>query len=122
MAQLNSLIVTGASRFLSDIYAGNIHGTIVDSCSRNIKENIVPMSVERAEQILDVEVVNFDYINGAKDQSGVIAEDVEEVLPEAVIHEQPNPGINYIKFIPYLIKMVQMQEARIKELEAKLGE
>lgn len=122
MAQLNSLIVTGASRFLNDIYAGNIHGQIVDECSRNIKENIVPMTDDEAKQLLDVEIVNFDYINGPKDQHGVIAEDVQEVLPYPVIEGNTNPSINYTKFVPYMIKMIQIQAAKIEDLEARVKE
>lgn len=120
MAQLGNTIVNGNLRVLNDIYAQNIHGTIVDSSSRNVKENIIPMPKERAEEILNVEVVNFDYINGPKDQSGVIAEEVQEIIPEVVVNQIPNPGVDYIKFVPYLIKVVQIQEARIKELEEKV--
>ena len=104
------------------------------SSSRRTKKNIHNMPEERARKILDVNIVNFDYkdewCNGEKDQSGVIAEDVINIIPEVVEvskNYDPNlpvdgefnnpPGVDYRKFIPYLIKMVQIQQKEIDELK-----
>lgn len=99
------------------------------------KENIVDISEEDALKLLDIRPVNFDYVEevgGQKDQIGVLAEDTYEVLPKVVsvpddyveedfdiskgIH-QPLPSVDYAKFVPYLIKLVQMQQKEIDILK-----
>lgn len=112
----------------------NKGGTIAmtsDISSRRYKENIIPLSEDEAKKILDVEIVNYDYKENVVDederydQKGAIAEDVVNLIPNAVTYadidgEQLPDGINYTKFIPYLIKMVQMQQKEIEELKAMI--
>ena len=98
--------------------------------SRRVKTNITPMTEDEARKILDVDVVGYDYINGAKDQYGMIAEDVYNVIPSIVsgnvdcddddTEAVMNIGIDYSKAVPYLIKMVQMMEVEIRELKKEL--
>lgn len=114
----------------------NKGGTIAltsDISSRRYKENIIPLSEDEAKKILDVEIVNYDYKENVVDederydQKGAIAEDVVNLIPNAVTYadingEQLPDGINYTKFIPYLIKMVQIQQKEIDELKAMIKE
>lgn len=101
--------------------------------SKKVKENIVPMNETEARKILEVEAVNFDYIEavgGAKGQHGVIAEDVYKIIPAVVtVPEDYDPestdvrntlGVDYSKFVPYLIKMVQVQQKQIIALKEAL--
>ena len=107
------------------------------SSSKRVKENIHDMTVEEASKILDIDVVTFDYIarvGGDKNQRGCIAEDVYKIIPSVVsipdgyddteefIDDQiPRvPGIDYSKFVPYLIKMVQIQNERIDILKKEI--
>lgn len=109
------------------------------SSSARVKENIRDMTEEEALKILNVPVVKFDYKeefeDGKLDQSGVIAEEVLEIIPEVVnIHpmydetkaidpaSNPSPTVDYGKFAPYLIKIVQMQQERIDKLESMIAE
>lgn len=120
------------------MYIPNSTGTIQvsSSSSRRVKENIHDMTEERAKKLLDLDIVNFDYIGefagGLKDQSGVIAEDAIKVIPEAVLISEnydeskpvdeisnPAPSVDYRQYIPYLIKMVQIQQKEIEELKKR---
>jgi hypothetical protein len=105
--------------------------------SKFIKENIKDISEEKALSILDLNPVTFDFITGRKNQSGLIAEDTYKVLPEVVeippdydinddegnkkkLEENPMtmvPTIDYSTIVPYLIKLAQIQNNRINELE-----
>lgn len=95
--------------------------------SRRYKENIQPMTEEKAKTLLDVEIVTFDYKDGVVgknplDRSGVIAEDTAEIIPEAVGYiteddEEIPDSVDYSKFVPYLIKMVQIQQNEIDRLK-----
>ena len=128
------LIRPGTLSAERSIYLPNKNGTIAllsDISSRRYKENIIPLSDDEAKKLLDVEIVNYDYKEGVVeederyDQKGAIAEDVVNLIPNAVTYadidgEQLPDGINYTKFIPYLIKMVQMQQKEIEELKAMI--
>ena len=98
--------------------------SVSQSSSRKIKKNIEPISEEEALKLLELEPVSFDFKDEdmGSDQRGFIAEDVKAILPNIVSDEQDGRpmGINYIQLVPYLVKMVQIQQARINELEQRL--
>ena len=103
----------------------NIHRAIAASAftnmsSRRYKENIVEMTEDEANKLNEINIVKFDYKTKAngENQAGVIAEDVYEVLPNIVTMAEID-GVDYSKFVPYLIKKVQMLEKRVSELENK---
>ena len=108
-------------------------GTITQGSSRKIKENIKSISDEEALKILELDPVSFDYIEyygGDKDHRGFIAEDVAEILPNLVTKEYGDEkdlkhftpmSLSYNEMIPYLVKVIQIQEKRISELESKLN-
>lgn len=102
--------------------------------SRLTKTNILLMNETEAEKLLDLNVVTFDYIEefgGEKNQRGLIAEDVLNIIPSCVTVPDDydetafNPekglanellGIDYSKLVPYLVKMVQIQQKQIDKL------
>lgn len=119
-----------ANTAYAPIYASSYPGT----SSRRYKENIKPITEEIAEKILDVEVVTFDYKedSGATEEydrfnrRGVIAEDVVNITPEVVFYKEIDgenvpDSVDYQRFIPYLIKMVQIQQAEINDLKAEIS-
>ncbi len=98
--------------------------------SKQVKENIKAMSEEEAKKILKIDIIDFDYKNGEKNQHGIIAEDLYRILPDCVnmpenyneeIEEAEKsimntPSINYLKLIPYLIKIIQLQQKQIGDI------
>ena len=106
--------------------------------SRLIKENISTMSHAEAQKILDINVVDFDYkeqFGGTKGQHGVIAEDAINIIPSCVVVPEGYSeeefdlekgiqnkilSVDYSKFVPYLIKMVQMQQDKINAQQQQI--
>lgn len=92
------------------------------SSSRKVKEHIREMTEERARKVLEYQVVTFDYIGDdtPNDCDGMIAEDIDEIYkyPVSRVCEGEIIGLDYSKFVPQLIKMVQLQEKRIDRLTA----
>ena len=94
------------------------------SSSKRYKENIRKMTEEEANKILDVDVKIFDYIekgNGT-DVAGVIAEEIYKILPNVVTLANVNgenvpDSVDYSKFVPYLLKEVQMLRNEVNELK-----
>lgn len=121
-------ISNGANSARSEIVAS----AFTQASSRRVKTNIYNMSNQEAEKLLELTPVSYDYIN--KDMPdkcfGLIAEDVYKIIPSCVsgdvncadddIDAINGIGIDYSKLVPYLIKIVQMQQKRLDELEKHL--
>lgn len=107
------------------------------SSDRRLKDNIVDIKnpIDKIKQLRGVEFdwndkapdwtrhPKFGLTNGTHDV-GVIAQEVQKVLPEAV--KQRDEGgylaVDYKRIIPLLIEGMKEQHSRIEELEKRLGE
>jgi hypothetical protein len=88
---------------------------------KRIKENINYIETG-LDKILALKPARFDYIGGVKNNIGWIAQDVQEVIPEAVntISEENDQLTLKSDFIvPYLVKAIQELKAEIEELKNK---
>lgn len=108
--------------------------------SRLIKKNITDITQDEAKSLLNLRVVDFDYIEqvgGQTNQTGIIAEEALTVYPKCVdIPENYNEdevkkaietgdainamNVDYTKLIAPLIKLVQMQQKEIDDLKAAI--
>jgi hypothetical protein len=91
----------------------------------SVKENITSIGYGLSE-ILQMNPVWFDFIDEYKNygegrQNGMIAQEVAEVIPEAVFvtPSTGKMGINYDQMHGVYIKAIQQLEERIKQLENK---
>jgi hypothetical protein len=94
-------------------------GSITETSSIVLKENIVP--IENAlDTILKLDGVTYDRKDGSKTgEAGLIAEWVNEVLPNLVTKDADgNPfGINYTKFSAYLIEAIKSLKTEVDKLK-----
>ena len=109
-----------------------VASAFTQSSSRRTKTNIENMTEEEARKILMLSPVSFDYINENMPNGcyGLIAEDTKTIIPSCVSGDVDCPdddqdaidgiGIDYSKLVPHLIKMIQLQEKRISELERSI--
>lgn len=103
--------------------AGNltIAGTLTENSSEAIKENISPIN-NALNSISRLVGVTYDRKDGsAKQRAGLIAEAVEQVLPNIVQKDQDgNPsGIQYTNLIAYLVESIKELKAEIDVLKSK---
>lgn len=103
-------------------FSGNVSAaSVTNRSSRRYKENIIPITDEVANRLLDINVCSFDYKDGygCKNMFGLIAEEVDQIHPIAVTYNGDNEpdAVDYTRFIPLLIKKVQMQQEEINELK-----
>ena len=106
--------------------------TLSNLSSLRIKENIYPISDNDALSLLHINPVYFNYKKGYGSQEktiGVIAEEVERFVRYIVTEDEDpiNPtlklkGVSYDKFIPYLIKLAQIQQREITNLKSQIQE
>lgn len=134
--------VTGANYV--DMHCNNVHynGGLYHDSYRGVKENIKNPEEDRIRKILDIPLEVFDYRQGfgdsRKDVLGMIVDEVEDIVPESINYpenwdeenfnelfgnnDNPVPGIDDTKFIPYLIGMVQLQQKEIEALKQQMKE
>ena len=78
------------------------------------------------EKVLQLRGVNFTWIKSKKEDVGLIAEEVAEVIPRAVEYDEKDGttpiGLDYTRLVPYLIECVKEQQDRILDLEKKVSE
>ena len=133
---LKDLDVTGSATITATCEATNF----ISTSDIRLKENIVPI-----ENALDkVMKLNGKQYNWKKDeekklQSGLIAQEVEEVIPEVVISKNINNTndedeendenilnnqklINYNGIVPYLVECIKLLNNKIDKLNDKINE
>jgi hypothetical protein len=102
----------------------NAATSYVTSSDRRLKENIAPAG--DAGNLLDaIEIVQHDWKVGGHTRFGVIAQDLNLVVPEAVSigdeseEIERNWGVDYSKLVPMLVKEIQSLRQRVAQLEGK---
>lgn len=137
---INSSNSSGSSTVSLNITssAQTINGKTIQfasTSSRRYKEGIKP--VENADldphRLYDLEVKQFKYHDGMilqyddmqyKTHVGFIAEEVNEVYPDAVIHDVETGQVeswDERRIIPPMLKLIQEQKAKIDELETRIA-
>ena len=84
---------------------------------RRIKENINYITTG-LDKVMALKPATFDYIDGVKNNIGWIAQDVEEVIPEAVGTISENNDQLTLKsdfIVPYLVKAIQEMNTKLDE-------
>lgn len=80
-----------------------------------LKQNISEID-NPLDKIVQLKGVNFQWKDTGKNSLGVIAQEVEKVLPELVTGDN-NKSVNYNGLVGLLIECVKMQQLEIEELK-----
>lgn len=113
-----ALVVSGGVGVAGRVTASNF----VETSTIAVKENINPIN-NALDSILRLTGVIYDRKdNSTKNEPGLIAEEVNKVLPNLVSKdEKGNPyGIQYTKIIAYLVEAIKDQQQQIEDLKKKV--
>ena len=102
------------------------NGTSWGTTSDERKKRIGVPIENGLDKIADWRCVYFSYLNESEEvqRVGLIAQDVQQTLPEAVSVEEDEIGtlqLKYTELIPVLVKALQESKERIETLEAKVA-
>ena len=101
----------------------NFDYPIVQPSDSRLKDNITPISTP-VDKIKSLRGVEFDWNSGEQvgtHDVGLIAQDVEAVLPEAVTTQEDGyKNLAYTKVIPLLVEAMKEQQAMIEALKAEI--
>jgi hypothetical protein len=84
----------------------------------NLKENIQPIE-NPIDKVLNITGVSFDWKEDGRSSMGVIAQEVERVLPE-LVSGSDSKTVNYNGLIGLLIEVVKEQQREINTLKEKI--
>lgn len=95
--------------------------TITETSAQRFKENIA--SITSSEVIYQLRPVTFNWIQDGSHDLGLIAEEVNEHLPELVSKDAEGniEGVKYTKLTSLLIKTVQDQQQQIDHLTKEIN-
>ena len=126
---VNSILnVTGEGRFSADVVA-------YYSSDRRFKDNIftIESPIDKIKKISGVEFdwnekgpawtrsKEFGNTSGALHDIGVVAQEIQEILPEAVrTRKDGYLSVNYEKIIPLLIEGIKEQQTTIEDLQSRI--
>lgn len=98
-----------------------IGGIPINVSDRNLKSNISPI-VDSLSINRQLNGVHFQFIENNKPSIGLIAQDVERVLPMAV-EKLPSGylGVNYGSLIGLLVECVKELETQVKDLQNEIS-
>lgn len=120
LAQYNGAVVIGGSTWDGTAKL-QVNGTITETSSIALKENINPID-NALDSILQLVGVTYDRKDGSvKNEAGLIAEDVNRVIPNLVTKDKDGNvvGINYSRLSAYLIEAVKTLKEEIDGLKGK---
>ena len=118
---LSSLVVS-STKLTFNPSTGNLvaGGTVTANSDRKLKTNI--KTIDNAlHKVLSLRGVEFDRIDTGDHQIGVIAQEVEQIIPDVVYGEETK-SVAYANLVGLLIEAIKEQNKEIQELKIRLGE
>ena len=112
---INSATPTESLDVIGSVKATDFNTTSDQNLKDNIKTIENPLS-----KVLSIRGVNFEWKDSNKASAGVIAQEVEKVLPELVTG-QNTKTVNYNGLIGLLIETVKEQQKQIDTLNEKIS-
>lgn len=112
-----TLQVTGGVGVTGQVTAA----TVVETSSIVFKENVSPID-NALDKVLQLVGVTYDRKDGSKfNEAGLIAEEVNKVLPNLVSKDDEGNayGLQYTKLVAYLVESIKTLNTRIEQLETK---
>jgi hypothetical protein len=98
--------------------SGTTYNTVSDY---RLKEDL--QDFNGLDKISKIPVYDFKWKENGKRSYGVIAHELQEILPQAVSGEkdaEKHQVVDYSKIVPLLVKSIQEQQVMLKELKAEV--
>ena len=115
---------TGSTLVVRDALGGVLAGVITCTDLNSTSDVRLKTSIRQIdnplEKVLSIRGVNFEWREGHRQSAGVIAQEVEKVLPELVDGDKTKT-VNYNGLIGVLIEAIKEQQKQIEELKRKVG-
>lgn len=123
-ATTGALICDGGIGVAKQVYSdADMYSTAFNTHSdERLKTNIVALTDDDTQKLSLIQPKYFNWKDSKrtqKKQCGFIAQEVREVIPEAVEETGEYLSVNYSYMVPLLVKKVQQLEGRLAKMEKK---
>jgi len=126
LAPTGGKVGIGTSTPTAGFEVGAGHSTLADSwitrSSRRFKTNIQPL-VGALNKLEQLQGVSYDRRTDGSHEIGVIAEDVDQVVPELVFRDPDTKqveGVDYSRLTALLIEAIKSQQSEIQQLKIQV--
>jgi len=99
----------------SNSAAAGTFTTITETSSILLKENITPVA-NALDKIVDLNGVNYNRKSSGTKEVGLIAEEVEKIIPE-IVSDAEYKSISYARLTAYLIEAVKQLKLELDEVK-----
>lgn len=116
-----TLSINSVTQFSGNVSANGVI-TAIDFNSTsdvNLKDNINTLN-NNLEIIQQINPVSFTWKDTGKGSYGVIAQEIEKILPELVSEKDGVKSVAYTQIIAFLVGAIQEQQKEIDEIKSKL--
>ena len=104
------------------IVTGVVTATDFNSSSDITLKNNVRTIENPLAKVMSIRGVNFEWKESGQSSAGVLAQEIEKIMPELVRNSTDNiKSVNYNGLIGLLIEVVKEQQNQINELKSKLS-
>ena len=94
-------------------------GSVISNSDAKLKTNITTIT-DALDKVSKLRGVEFDYIKNGRHSIGVIAQEVEEVLPDLVIGDDPK-SVAYGNLTAVLIEAVKELREEVSSLKQEIN-
>lgn len=117
-----TLYHSGSVKFVTTSGGISVTGDVTSSSDENLKENIQPIA-DALAKVQQINGVSFNWKDSGRPSIGVIAQNVEKVIPEVVTENaEGSKSVSYGNMVGLLIEAIKEQQASIEKLEARVAE
>ncbi len=110
-----------ANRLQMDM-SGNLTmaGNVTAYSDSRLKKDLEPIT-DALEKVQSLTGYTYTRIDSGERHTGLIAQDVQSVLPEAVMDDGDRLSLAYGNMVGLLVEAIKAQQVQIDELKSKLG-
>jgi hypothetical protein len=122
LASLASLQVNGATSTKDLNVVGNVNATgdVTSQSDSRLKKNVETIQ-DPIDKLLKLRGVMYDKIDTGRRHMGLIAQEVEEIIPEVVFCDSEFKSVSYGNLVALLIECVKSQKAEIDQLKTLMN-
>jgi hypothetical protein len=99
---------------------GTLNATIFNSLSDQTLKINTETLVDGLKTIIQLNPVSFNWKDTGQKAYGVIAQEIENIIPEIVVTTGTIKSVSYDQIIPFLILAIKELKIEIEELKSRM--
>ena len=122
LTEFGGKVMVGSPIYTSSLM--NVGGTInatafTTSSDQTLKTNIQPIA-DAVSKVKQIGGYTFDTSTSSRESTGVIAQEIEKVLPQVVFGEEGSKSVNYGNIVGLLIEAIKEQQQTIETQNSRI--